>query len=96
MPGEDPPAAGAVDATRGVPVSGGAATLVRGRQLVLSATIQGLRRDERPLLLVTPLRADGGVDTAAAPWQAELHRHGTDGGHTAVLPDQARGLDRSL
>ena len=65
MPGEDPPAAGAVDATRGVPVSGGTATLVRGRQLVLSATIQGLRRDERPLLLVTPLRADRRVGAAS-------------------------------
>jgi hypothetical protein len=95
MPGEEPPPGGTDDESRSVPVAGGAATVVRGRQLVVAASIHGLRRDERPVLLVTPLREDGGVDAAAAPWQAEMTKGG-DGAHVAVLPDHARGLDRSL
>jgi len=95
MPGEEPPPGGMEDESRSVHVAGGAATVVRGRQLVVAAGIHGLRRDERPVLLVTPLREDGGVDAAAAPWQAEMTKGG-DGAHVAVLPDHARGLDRSL
>jgi hypothetical protein len=95
MPGEEPPPGGMDDESRSVHVAGGAATVVRGRQLVVAAGIHGLRRDERPVLLVTPLREDGGVDAAAAPWQAEMTKGG-DGAHVAVLPDHARGLDRSL
>jgi hypothetical protein len=96
MPGEERLQGGAADESRSVHVSGGTATLVRGRQLVVAAAIRGLRRDERPLLLVTPLREDGGVDAGAAPWQAEMTPNATAGGHVATLPDQARGLDRSL
>jgi hypothetical protein len=96
MPGEEPPPGGGADEARSVYVSGGTATLVRGRQLVVAAAIRGLRRGERALLLVTPLREDGGVDAGAAPWQAEMTPNATAGGHVATLPDQARGLDRSL
>jgi hypothetical protein len=96
MPGEDPAAPGAADAGRVLPVAEGTATLVRGRQLAVAAEIRGLRRDERPVLFVTPLRDDGGVDAAAAPWQAEMTRGGSDARHVAVLPDASRGLDRPV
>ncbi|MFM8803216.1 MAG: hypothetical protein ACKOK8_04815, partial [Planctomycetia bacterium] len=73
--------------------------LVRGRQLVVSSVIHGLRRDERPTILVTPLLDSGAIDRAAVPWRAELTRMAGDGDgalYTAVLPDTARGLDQSM
>jgi hypothetical protein len=101
-PGEQPAAGAdaarqaANDAARTLPVIDGAATLVRGRQLVLSVAIRGLARDERPTILVTPLADDGAADPAAAAWRADLTTIGADGRHVAVLPDSARGLDRSV
>ncbi|MEI7781369.1 MAG: hypothetical protein WCJ18_05520 [Planctomycetota bacterium] len=83
MPGEK--AAGA-DADgldrRRMTVDGNAATLVRGRQLVVSADIRGLHRSEQPLVTVSPLPAAGIVagDAAAAAgpraaaWQAAMVR----------------------
>jgi hypothetical protein len=111
MPGEAPavalPGAGgeagsgsdAAD-TRSIKVDAGGATLVRGRQLVVSSVIHGLRHDERPFVAVTPLLDSGAVDGAAMPWRAEMTRIGGQSGagqrYAAVLPDAARGLDQSL
>ena len=93
---------------RGVPIDAGRATHVRGRQLVVAAEIRGLGRDERPMVGVAPLRADGGVDHAAPAWKVEMVRGASatgaggdaDGAAAkqffAVLPDAARGLDASV
>jgi hypothetical protein len=91
-PGDQPAAA---DGSRGVPVIDGVATVVRGRQLVVSTAIRGLGPREKPALVVTPLTDTGAADQAAA-WRADLTTIGADGRHTAVLPDAARGLDRSV
>jgi len=104
MPGEDAAPGGADGSDphdpRSIKVDGGAATLVRGRQLLVSSVIRGLRQDERPVIVVTPLLDSGGVDGAAVPWRAEMTRVGgeSDAGqrYAAVLPDAARGLDQSV
>ena len=99
MPAEQGPLDEALDRRR-VAIEAGSATLVRGRQLVVAADIRGLRRDEKPVVVVAPLRGDGGVDAAAAPWRTELGRGQTVGGaqrlFTAILPDAARGLDHAV
>ncbi|MFM8434567.1 MAG: hypothetical protein ACKOBP_04375 [Planctomycetia bacterium] len=99
MPAEQGEAADALD-RRGLAIEAGAATLVRGRQLVVAADIRGLRRGERPEVVVAPLRADGAVDTTAPAWSAELVRtqgaSGADRLFVAVLPDATRGLDQSV
>jgi hypothetical protein len=97
---------------RGIPIESGDATHVRGRQILVAADIRGLRRDERPVVNVAPLRADGGRDHAAPTWQVEMvrgtseNRNGGDaeGGaangsakrFVAVLPDAVRGLDSPI
>jgi len=99
MPAEQGPLDEAIDRRR-IAVEAGSATLVRGRQLVVAADIRGLRRDEKPVVVVAPLRGDGAVDTAAAAWRTELGRGQTAGGpqrlFTAILPDAARGLDHAV
>ena len=81
-------------------VDAGGATLVRGRQLRVSSAIRGLRREERPVIVVTPLLDSGAVDGAAVPWRVEMTRVGgeTAAGqwYAAVLPDATRGLDQSV
>jgi hypothetical protein len=89
-------------------VESGAATLVRGRQLVVSADIRGLRRDEQPNVTVAPLAAGGAGDRALASWQAEMDRGEAVAGlrspaessrvkrFAVVLPDSARGLDEPV
>ncbi|MEI8226856.1 MAG: hypothetical protein WCH77_01135, partial [Planctomycetota bacterium] len=75
--------AGGLDRRR-LAVDGAAATLVRGRQLVVSADIRGLRRNEQPLVTVSPSPAGGMADRAAAlaagpaaaSWQVEMVRGG--------------------
>jgi hypothetical protein len=113
MPGEDAdplgPGAGADAATadgndphdsRNIKVEAGGATLVRGRQLVVTTAIHGLRRDDRPIVTVTPVLDSGAVDGAAVPWRADMTRVGGETGtgqrYAAVLPDAARGLDQSV
>jgi hypothetical protein len=115
MPGEDAaavgPGAGADAATgdsdgsdphdpRTIKVEAGGATLVRGRQLVVTTAIRGLRRDERPIVTVTPVLDSGAVDGAAVPWRADMTRVGGETGtgqrYAAVLPDAVRGLDQSV
>jgi hypothetical protein len=99
MPAEQGPLDEALDRRR-ISVEAGSATLVRGRQLVVAADIRGLRRDEKPVVVVAPLRGDGGVDAGASAWRTELGRGQTAGGvqrlFTAVLPDAARGLDHAV
>jgi len=99
MPAEEGQATDALD-RRSLGIEAGTATLVRGRQLVVAADIRGLRRRERPEVVVAPLRADGTVDTTAPSWSAELVRApATTGGDrlfAAILPDAARGLDQSV
>ena len=99
MPAEQGPLDEALDRRR-IAVEAGSATLVRGRQLVVAADIRGLRRDEKPVVVVAPLRGDGAVDAAAAAWRTELGRGQTVGGaqrlFTAILPDAARGLDHAV
>lgn len=99
MPAEQGEAADALD-RRGLGIESGNATLVRGRQLVVATDIRGLRRGERPDVVVAPLRADGAVDSAAPAWSVELVRAqaATGGERTfvAVLPDATRGLDQSI
>jgi len=99
MPAEQ----GALDESldrRRILVEAGGATLVRGRQLVVAADIRGLRRGEKPVIVVAPLRGDGSVDTAAPAWRKEMGRGQAGSGaqrlFTAVLPDAARGLDHSV
>ncbi len=89
-------------------VESGAATLVRGRQLVVSADIRGLRRDEEPIVTVTPLAAGGAIDRGSASWQAKMDRGEAVAGLRApaestrlkrfavALPDAARGLDEPV
>ncbi|NBV44882.1 MAG: hypothetical protein EBR86_04405 [Planctomycetia bacterium] len=92
-------AAGA-DPRRRVPIDGGKAVVVRGRQLEVTAAIRGLRSGEQPVCRVTPLTDAGGIDPRAASWQVTMHSgpEGEAAGRlfTALLPDADRGLDRSL
>jgi len=85
---------------RGIKIDAGVATLVRGRQLVVSSVIRGLRPDERPMIMVTPLLDSGVVDGVAVPWRVEMTRVGSEAiqgqRYAAVLPDAARGLDQSV
>ena len=101
MPGEQPGGEADDAAARGreIATQSGSATAVRGRQVVVSTVIRGLRRDEAPTVLVTPLGEDGGADAGAVPWRAEMVRGGDEAGgvrYRAILPDATRGLDRSL
>ena len=82
------------DRGRTLAVVEGVATLVRGRQVVVSSDITGLTGDEKPELVVTPV-AD---DASAAPsggWRAAMLPV-SGGRFTAVLPDANRGLDQSV
>jgi hypothetical protein len=93
---------------RRLAIESGAATLVRGRQLVVSADIRGLRRDEEPIVTVTPLAAGGAIDRGSASWQAKMDRGEAVAGLRApaessrlkrfavALPDAARGLDEPV
>jgi len=99
MPAEEGEAADALE-RRSLGIESGSATLVRGRQLVVAADIRGLRRGERPEVIVAPLRADNAVDATVPAWTAELVRAqaatGGDRTFVAVLPDATRGLDQSV
>jgi len=92
------PAAGErlLDARRMLPVQRGAVRLVRGRQLVVAASIDHLRADETPTVDVTPLLDDGSVDHRAEPWQAALRRMAGGDRYLVRLPAVAAGLDRSV
>ena len=99
MPAEQGQAADALD-RRSLAIEAGSTSLVRGRQLVVAADIRGLRRGERPEVVVAPLRADGSVDPTVPAWKAELTRAqaaaGTDRSFVTALPDATRGLDQSV
>ncbi len=92
VPGEE---AGPAGPNQAIVVVAGKAELVRGRQLVVSALIDGLETDERPLLVVTPLHDDGTIDASRAPWQTPLVTSGT-GTRSAVVPGPDRGLDHGV
>ena len=93
MPGEPAPA----DVSgRRLPVQGGTATLIRGRQLVVASEVRGLTAGERPALVVTPVREDGTAEPAMAVWRMPMAPGGADGMHTVLLPDATRGLDRPI
>ena len=93
MPGEPAPA----DVSgRRLPVQGGTATLIRGRQLVVASEVRGLTAGERPALVVTPVREDGTAEPAMAAWRMPMAPGGADGMHTVLLPDATRGLDRPI
>jgi hypothetical protein len=100
MPGDERATEGdSLDGQR-LPFDGTTATLVRGRQLVVAADIRGLRREERPVLQIMPMRDDGSMDPAAAAWEAGMERRGPAAGagdtFIAVLPDAGRGIDHGL
>jgi hypothetical protein len=93
------PGAGAAvedDPARRLEQAGGSATLVRGRQLVITSGIRGLADGERAVVVVTTARDDGGVDPAARPWRVDMKPTGKDGRYRAVLPDPGRGLDHGV
>ena len=92
LPGDS---ASAAAGDRVLPVSGGVATLIRGRQLLVSSEIAGLTAEEQPALLLTPVRDDGTAEVGAA-WRVALTKSGTGTRHAALLPDAARGLEQSL
>jgi hypothetical protein len=99
VPGDERDLSGDTPEGQAVEVRGATATMVRGRQLVVATEIRGLRDHEQPTIAVRELRDDGAVDPAAKPWQREMERPrsgGAGGRFVAVLPDAARGLDRSL
>jgi hypothetical protein len=83
------PAAG--DAAQGVPIVQGVATIVRGRQLVVTVQVRGLADGEKPTAVVTP-RRDGGAGPA---WEVAL-TPAERGRFSACLPDASRGLDQSI
>ncbi len=91
--GEDP--AAAADPARAIEITGGVAELVRGRQLVLSAEIDGLTADDKPVVIVTPRDDSGRLDPAAEPWTMSLMLAG-GGRRTVVVPGDDRGLDRPI
>ncbi len=92
-PGEDPAVGG--DIGREVDVVGGVAELIRGRQLAVATEIAGLAVDEKPELIVTPLREDGRPDPAAAAWRMPLKAAGGSR-RTVVVPGDGRGLDQPV
>jgi hypothetical protein len=92
MPGEDGNVAGA---DRSLSIVDGKAELVRGRQLHVASMVSGLETDERPILIVTPLRDDGSPDASLAPWRLAM-TGGSDDDHTALVPGPDRGLDSSV
>ena len=99
VPGDDRDLSGAVPEGHAIEVRGATATIVRGRQLLITTDIRGLLDHEQPTITVRPLRDDGAVDAAAKPWQMVMERPRAGDGRgrfVAVLPDAARGLDRSL
>jgi len=79
------------DGSQGIPIAQGVATLVRGRQLVVTAQVRGLADGEKPQAIVTP-RRDGGAGPA---WQVALTPIDR-GRFSACLPDASRGLDQSV
>ena len=99
MPGGAPVDDGFNEAQR-MEVDRGTATLVRGRQLVLSSGIRGLARGEKPVVHVVPLADGGSVDASAAPWTVEMTRGAAEAdsgkAFTAMLPDASRGLENSV
>jgi len=107
QPGRDDRNGDGLDRRRLV-VESGAATLVRGRQLVVAADIRGLRRDEEPIVTVTPLADNGAIERGSATWQAKMDRGEAVAGLRApaessrlkrfavALPDSARGLDEPV
>ncbi|MFM1905100.1 MAG: hypothetical protein RLZZ440_3000, partial [Planctomycetota bacterium] len=76
-------------------VTGGQVEFVRGRQLVVAAKVEGLAGQEKPELILTPLRGDGRPDPALAAWRMPLVSTGS-GRRAVVVPDESRGLDQSL
>jgi hypothetical protein len=98
-PAKDGRGSGA-DPRRKVAIDGGRAVVVRGRQLETSAAIRGLRSGEEPVCRITPLNEAGLPDPYGTPWKVAMRATAdADGGgrlYTALLPDAARGLDRSL
>ena len=79
---------------RAITVVNGVATLVRGRQLVVSSEITGLSGEEKPELVVTPV-ADDASAAPAGGWRAAM-LSAAEARFTAVLPDMTRGLDQSV
>ena len=69
--------------------------LARGRQLVVTARIDGLASGEKPELIVTPLLDDGRHDPGATAWRMPLVASG-DGRRQVIVPDASRGLDQSV
>jgi hypothetical protein len=68
-------------------VERGVVTLHRGRQLIVSTTIQGRSRGELPQVRVVPLQDDGSLDHAAA-WSVTMTRRlGEGGGGNSPLPE---------
>ncbi len=92
MPGED---GGMAMDDRSLVIVDGQAELVRGRQLHVASMVDGLETDERPVLLVTPLRDDGTPDASLAPWRIVMTA-GSGDAHTALVPGVDRGLDSSV
>jgi hypothetical protein len=92
MPGED---VGLANADRSLGIVDGKAELVRGRVLQVSSVIDGLETDERPELIVTPLRDDGTTDAPLAPWRIAMTA-GSGGVQTVLVPGADRGLDSSV
>jgi hypothetical protein len=91
-PGEPPDEVNHV--TRELQAADGVVRVVRGRQLVVSATVRGLRGDERPTLVVRPTEGgDRGWDAVMAAGTAGP---GGQERHVAVLPDDVRGLEDPL
>ena len=79
---------------RAITVVNGVATLVRGRQLVVSSEITGLSGEEKPELVVTPV-ADDASAAPAGGWRAAM-LSAAGARFTALLPDATRGLDQSV
>jgi hypothetical protein len=92
MPGEE---GGVAMAERSLAIVDGKAELVRGRQLHVASMVDGLEADERPELLVSPLRDDGTPDKSLAPWRIAMTA-GSGDAHTALVPGVDRGLDSSV
>ena len=90
------------DDRRRLKIDAGLATLVRGRQLLVTTSIRGLRKAERPVITVTPIgdHPASVVDGPGKSWQVEMQPSktgtGTAARYSALLPDQMRGLDCSV
>ncbi|MCX7405606.1 MAG: hypothetical protein NT089_07780, partial [Planctomycetia bacterium] len=92
--------------SRRLKTDSGVATLVRGRQLLMTTVIRGLHSDEKPIVSVAPLPDPAAAKdatasaTAAAKWQVAMQPGRAEVGaaarFTALLPDQTRGLDQSI